>query len=269
MANKFSDLLLSIQNTQIRIALERMFAIIGVAKTDYAGSVTVEGDVTGDVTGALTGNVTGNVTGDVTGDVLAVDTATIVDSGADVANSVVTAGSLVGTLTGSASAIPSGTPVNAVASTGTITFGGDVIDGETVTIGTEIFEFDTDASVTGTNTLVDISGGGSAQQALDALLALSGSTDADVTLADETGGVMSVTSDVAGVLGDLIALEESSANITLSGVVLGAGAGTNGVDGTVGAAGDVFFDTGYIYLCTATNTIADANWERAAVAGGF
>ena len=50
----------------------------------------------------LVNDITGDVTGDITGDVLAVDTAKVVDVGADQANSVVTAGSLVGALTGDA-----------------------------------------------------------------------------------------------------------------------------------------------------------------------
>jgi len=50
------------------------------------------------------------------------------------------------------------TPVNAVAATGTLTINGVVIDGETVTIGTDVYEFCTDAAqtVTGSNIAVDI-----------------------------------------------------------------------------------------------------------------
>lgn len=39
----------------------------------------------------------------------------------------------------------------------------------------------------------------------------------------------------------------------------------SGVDGTVGAKGDVRFDTGFIYLCTAANSVSDANWKKAAL----
>lgn len=66
MANKFSDLLLSIHNTQIRTALERMFGIIGVAKGDYTGSCTLEVNLTGNVTGNITGDISGDVTGTLT-----------------------------------------------------------------------------------------------------------------------------------------------------------------------------------------------------------
>ena len=40
----------------------------------------------------------------------------------------------------------------------------------------------------------------------------------------------------------------------------------SGVNGTVGMKGDVVFDSGYVYVCTADNTIADANWKSAALA---
>jgi len=50
------------------------------------------------------------------------------------------------------------TPVNAVAATGTLTISGVVIDGETVTIGTDVYEFAADAAqgVTEGNIAVDI-----------------------------------------------------------------------------------------------------------------
>lgn len=38
-----------------------------------------------------------------------------------------------------------------------------------------------------------------------------------------------------------------------------------GQNGTVGAAGEIKFDASNIYICTATNTIADANWKAAAL----
>lgn len=56
-------------------------------------------------------------------------------------------------------AIPFATPVNAVAATGTLTIAGVVVDGETVTIGSDVYEFCTDAvqSVTASgNIAVDI-----------------------------------------------------------------------------------------------------------------
>ena len=48
-------------------------------------------------------------------------------------------------------------PVNGVAAQGTLTFSDSVSDTETVTIGTDVYEFDTDASVTEGNILTDMS----------------------------------------------------------------------------------------------------------------
>ena len=39
----------------------------------------------------------------------------------------------------------------------------------------------------------------------------------------------------------------------------------SGQNGTVGVAGDIKFDANNIYICTATNTIADANWKATAL----
>ena len=62
-------------------------------------------------------------------------------------------------VTGAIEGFQVGTPVNAVAATGVLTFAGVVIDGETVTIDTDVYEFDADASVAGGNITVDISAG--------------------------------------------------------------------------------------------------------------
>lgn len=53
------------------------------------------------------------------------------------------------------------TPVNAVAASGTLTLAGVVVDGETVSIGDDVYEFDTHATATVTagRIAVDVSGG--------------------------------------------------------------------------------------------------------------
>lgn len=51
------------------------------------------------------------------------------------------------------------TPVPKAAASGTITFSDVVYDGETVTIGSDVYELDVDASVSAGNITVDISGG--------------------------------------------------------------------------------------------------------------
>jgi hypothetical protein len=280
--------------------------------------------------------------------------------------------------------IPNGTPVNAVAASGTLTVSGVVIDSETVTVGADVYEFAADAaqSVTGGNIAVDITAVTTASQgtltvdtqvtsgntmtigskvftfvpdgtanadgeidigtdlatgqaaiiaaingtdgynvastvvtaaafATDAsvLTALVGGVAGDliattetftavtnifdaatlgtttagadctaanaitaivaaevasgtepVTFADGAGDTVTVTANVSGVLANAIATTETMANGAFGAVTL-----EGGVDGTVGVLGETVGDTSYIYRCTATNTIVDANWSRTAV----
>ena len=67
-------------------------------------------------------------------------------------------GTIISTIIGSTA--EEGTPVNAVNATGTLTISGVVKDGETVTIGSDVYEFLADASQSksaSTNIPVDIS----------------------------------------------------------------------------------------------------------------
>ena len=63
----FEQILTSINNSEIRIALEKLFALAGIS-TGNSGSGIVQ-DVVGNLTGNVTGNVTGDQLGDMTGDV--------------------------------------------------------------------------------------------------------------------------------------------------------------------------------------------------------
>jgi hypothetical protein len=66
---KLSDVLQSIQNSQIRIALEQIMAIAGIGLNDRVDDAIVK-NITGIVTGSLVGNSAGVHTGAVTGDVV-------------------------------------------------------------------------------------------------------------------------------------------------------------------------------------------------------
>ena len=63
----FEQILQSINNSEIRVALEKLFALAGISTGSDGTSLSQ--NVIGDVTGNVTGNVTGDVTGDVIGDV--------------------------------------------------------------------------------------------------------------------------------------------------------------------------------------------------------
>ena len=108
--------------------------------------------------GSIIGDLTGDVTGDLTGDVLATDATKVLENGTDGTNST-----YLGTVTGSASKLPSGSPVNAEYAIGLLTIGGVVIDTETVTIDSRVYEFDTDSTSTG-DVAVDISASAVAAQ---------------------------------------------------------------------------------------------------------
>jgi hypothetical protein len=94
MANKLSDILLMIQNTQIRIALEKLAGLAGISM-DSTDSSAIVSDVIGDVTGNVTGDVTGsatklNVGSAPTNGVAAVGTLTLTGVGVD--NEIFTVG---------------------------------------------------------------------------------------------------------------------------------------------------------------------------------
>jgi len=102
-----------------------------------------------------------------------------------------------------------------------------------------------------------------AADAITALVtAITASDTQGVAGADETGDVLSLTADVAGVAGDDIAIENTFANATFAG---GATELAGGVDGTVALAGKLMVDANYLYMATDDNTVADANWTRTAL----
>lgn len=120
--NKFSDLLLQVQNTQIRSALERMFAIAGLAKTstENAPGLTLTGDVTGDLTGAVTGTT-------VTSTTLTTTTATPVNAVGSAAK-----------ITSSGEAVPAVHAVSVLTNDTT-----DIDDGKVITIDATVYRFKT------------------------------------------------------------------------------------------------------------------------------
>lgn len=160
------------------------------------------------------------------------------------------------------------TPVNAVASQGTLTFSGVVADGETVSIGTDIYEFDTDASVTSGNIAVDVSGGVTASDAVTALVsAITASGDGTYSGADGAGDTVVVTATTKGVAGDSIATTETCTNGAWDAATLGTT--TAGVNGTPGSNNQLAMDGTYLYGCVAENTISDANWRRISLGSAY
>jgi len=83
---------------------------------------------------------------------------------------------------------------------------------------------------------------------------------ADYTLADGAGDTLTVTCDTKGIVGNAYVTEETMGN-----AAFGAATLEGGVDGTLGSEGEIFFDTSYIYICSADNTINDNNWRRVSI----
>jgi hypothetical protein len=156
-------------------------------------------------------------------------------------------------------------PVNAVAATGTLTFSGVVSDTETVTIGDDVYEFDTDASVTEGNILVDVSGGATASAAVTALVAAIVASDTQgVGAADGDGDTVVLTADTAGTAANSIATTETCANGSFAAATL-----EGGVDSTIGVKGQMYVDASYLYVNTAASTVSTTNWKRVSLGTAY
>jgi len=143
------------------------------------------------------------------------------------------------------------TPVNAVASAGTVTFTGTPVEDETLTIGTDVYTFKTSRSVAFE---ITINANNTTQgDNLDTAIA----ADATGYTSNNVTGTVTITAAVAGVIGDSIGLATDATGTGVSGTNL-----ENGVDGTVGVAYELAMDASYLYCAVAANTTADSNWRR-------
>lgn len=154
-----------------------------------------------------------------------------------------------------------GTPVNAVAAMGTLTFTGTIAFGDTVTIGADTYEFvEKEEDVTEGNIAIVTT---ESETAANLALALIANTDGveDVTLTTGGTGVVTVTAKTKGVLANAIKTSTtvtdnaSFAKATLQG----------GVDGTVGKKNEVYYNGTNLYIATLDNKITDTNWKYVAV----
>lgn len=157
------------------------------------------------------------------------------------------------------------TPVNAVAGTGTLTFTDVGIDTQTITIGTHVYEIDTDADP-GTYTAgryrVNCSGGASAAQTATALIAaITANTASLFSAATGGAGVVVIIAKTKGVAGNGVATTETCTNASW-----GAAVTASGVDGSPAYSGELAYDDSYLYVFNGdTNLSLSADkWERAA-----
>ena len=109
---------------------------------------------------------------------------------------------------------------------GTLTFTGSVSDGETVTIGTRVYEFDTAGTptITAGRVRVNVSGGTTAPAAVTALVAaITGDASAVVTAVDGAGDTVVVTATAWGTAPNAYPTTKTCANASWGAVTLTGG----------------------------------------------
>lgn len=166
-------------------------------------------------------------------------------------------------------------PVYAVASSGTLTSDATApSDGDTVTIGGQVYTFKT--ALTASTTANEVLIGASAAAALDNLKAAvndAGGTpgtdygsdtvaNASVTATTNTDTTQLFVAITPGVVGDDIATTETSAHLSWGAATL-----EGGQDATVAHAGDMLVDSGYLYVAYDDVVITEtsAGWKRIAL----
>jgi len=254
----FEQILCSINNSEIRIALERLFALCGVG-TGSDGT-DIEKDVVGDVTGNLTGNVTGDVTGNVTGDVdgALVDADTLITKTLTPVNAVASEAKL----TSSGAMAPATHAVNVLTSDAT-----NVTEDTTVTINTVVYTWKADP--TGIAYAVDI--GSDAQTSLANLAAAimaSGTPDTEYgvgTLANDfvvatanDATTVTIQAKLPGTVANAFPTEETDDHLSWADSTLGGGTGAS-VAGVTTAAATITIGTRvYTVVDELSETEADA-----------
>ena len=138
------------------------------------------------------------------------------------------------------------------------TAGDSIATTETFTAVTNVF----DAATLGTTT----AGGDCTAANADGAL-IGADIGTTYSMSQGAGTTVVVTAATKGVAGDLIATTETMANGAFDAATLGTT--TAGVNGTQGTAGMRRYDTSYEYVCSADNTINDANWRRISLGSAY
>lgn len=162
------------------------------------------------------------------------------------------------------------------AAKGYLSFSGTVSDTETVTIGTDVYEFDTGGGVTGGRIAVDVSGGATAADAVTALVAaITASAVVTVSAEDVTGNVVKVTYDTVGTAGNAIVTTTTASNgawdaaTLLGGVAVGAKlvTGADGPGNTVEVTAETAGTAGNSIGTTKSGT--NLTWQDATLLNGL
>ena len=168
--------------------------------------------------------------------------------------------------------IDEGSPVNAVASQGTLTMDTQPTVGDTFTIGGKEYTFTTDGTAANDG---EIDVGADLADAKTLVVAAINGTDGINTANEKVTAAAFVSDDcvltakIKGVAGDLIDTTETftaETNVFDADVL---GTTTPGVNGTEGMKGEKLYDSSYEYICIDDNTIADANWRRISIGSAY
>lgn len=171
--------------------------------------------------------------------------------------------------------IPTGTPVNAVAASGTVTSTGtNPADAGTLVIGDVTYTFKD--TLTGAANEIKI--GADAATTLDNLkLAVNAGAGAGTnygtgTVANplasattNTDTTQLIVAATKGTTGNSIVFTESATNTSVD----GTGTLASGVDGTIGSANTTVADSSYLYVAIADNTVSDTNWRRISLGSAY
>ena len=137
------------------------------------------------------------------------------------------------------------------------TVGNSIATTETFTAGTNIFAAATLGG--GTNCTA-------ANTALAVIAAVNANSASKVTASAGTGNDVLLTADIAGVVGNAIAVSDTMANAAFADA---ATALSGGVDGTVASGMKIMVDATYMYVCLNGNTTAEKNWRRVSLGSAY
>lgn len=154
------------------------------------------------------------------------------------------------------------TPVNAATASGTLTLDTNPTADNTMTIGTVVYTFKAAAAVAG-DIAIGVDLAATKTNVIAAIKGTDGLNTAHpvVTCGTFSGNVLTITAKAVGAAGNIATTETFTAVTN----VFGAATLEGGLNGTVGTEGQIMVDASNIYVCTADNTIADANWKAAAL----
>jgi len=183
---------------------------------------------------------------------------------------------------GEGTAYSTGTVAHPLVTAGEVSNGAFTVTASSVGFAGNVDSTSSDAHLTwGAGTLIggidaavanDVLIGESAETAIDNLVlaitagegagtnyATGTTVNALATAVKASASTMTATNKIKGVIGDDTAIAASGADLSWA---EDATELSGGVNGTVGVKNQIVVDATNVYMCTATNTIADANWKK-------